>query len=204
MPQLERFSTESYEIEKHSAEPDGNIHLDEFKVREVIRVAQDGFGPTMSEEEIKNVVIPNTILFIAHRNRITVGFEASSYSKHPEMNDLYLAAGAVVKSEWGHGLFTLLNRLAVQDGLDQGFRNITARTQNPTIEGAIIRSLDLLRGDSQISEYTIKREFLEAQYGRMLTKEIPLSKNESINQIYAKLNYKRGDAYFLTFSVKRS
>ena len=204
MPQLERLSTPPYEIEQYSAEPDGNIHLDEFKLKEVIRVAQDGFGPTMSEEEIKRVVIPNTILFIAHRNRITVGFEASGYSKHPEMNDLYLAAGAVVKPEWGQGLFTLLNKLTVQDGLDQGFTNITARTQNPIIEGAIIRTLDLLREEHQISEYTIERRILERVYGRKLTKEMPISKIESINQIYAKLNYGRGDAYFLKFSVKRS
>jgi len=205
MPQLQRLNMPPYEIVKHGAETDGNLHLDEFEIKELVRIAKDAFDPTtMTEKEAREVIIPNTILFIAYNNAKIVGFEASSYSKHPKMNDLYLAAGAIARSEQDAGLFSTLNRLTVQDGLDQGYMTITARTQNPVIEGAIIRTLDLFRGEHQISEYTIEREIIEAQYGSMLTREIPLSKSESTNQIYAKLNYNRGDAYFLTFSLKRN
>jgi hypothetical protein len=206
MLQLERLNLPPYAIIKRKADVDRKIRLndlDEFEIKELVRVAKEGFGPTMPEEEVREVVFPNTVLFVAYKNGNTIGFEASDYSTH-QKDELYVAATAVIKVEQGKGLFTILNKLAIQDGLDEGFTNITTRTQNPNIDRSIIRTLDLFIKERQISEYSINRTMIEGKYGRMLTTERQFSNDESMNKIYEKLVPKRGDAYFITYAVKRS
>lgn len=202
MPELELFNRPPHVIIKYRAESDGKIRLIEPDIKELIRIAKDAFGKDMPDEDVKVRVKQNSVLLIANRNNIIVGFEASGYSIH-QQNGLYIAAVAVASSEQGQGLFNKLNKIVVEDGLNQGFTNITAYTQNPNVDKGMIVTLDTLKGERHFSGYTIMREKHEKHYTGLLTRERQFSKtDESMNKIYAELNSEKGDAYFLTYTIR--
>lgn len=200
MPRLKRFNIPPYEITKRTARSDGNIHPDKNTLKELIRVAKEGFGGSMPEEEIKRTILPNTELFIAYLDNVTVGLAAS---KHKD-GEIYLAAVAVVQEEQGKGLFHIFTKLCIEQGLDKGLTNLTTRTQNPHIEKGIRNVLEDLQRDSRISGYTIRRELLTGVYGRMLTSRRPITSDDTLHEIFSRLDYRRGDAYLITFSFEFS
>jgi hypothetical protein len=203
MPELERFNIPPHVIIKYKAESNGKISLIEPDIKDLIRIAKDAFRDDMPDKDVRSRVTQNSVLLIANRDNIIVGFEASGYSIH-QRNELYIAAVAVASSEQGQGLFRKLNKIVIEDGLNQGFTNITAYTQNPNVDKGMIATLDTLKGERQFGGYTIMREKHEKHYTGLLTRERQFSKtDESMNKIYAELNSEKGDAYFLTFSVKR-
>ena len=189
----------AYSLVKYIAGYEGKIHLNDTEFKDILRVAKDAFGPFMSESEVEKVVMPNTLLWIASRDNNVVGFTASSY-KH---DTIYLAAAAIVISEQRKGLYHVFNRLRIEDGLNKNFSIFTTRTQNPNVERGIIHALEILKSEHLISGYTIKHDILPSVYGRTLTRIVPKSSNEDINQIFSVLNYNRGDAFHITFSITR-
>ena len=152
----------------------------------------------MPEEEIRHVVLPNTELFIAYKFKETIGFAASRHKK----DEVYLAAAVISPSERGKGLYHVFNRIRIEHGLDKKLTNITTRTQNPRVERRITEVMDMLVIEHKINKYVINRELLKGIYGRMLTDSRPTVSDPNINNVFSRLNYERGDAYFITFSVQ--
>jgi hypothetical protein len=188
-----------YSLVKYTSGSEGKIPLNDTEFKDILRVAKDAFGPFMSESEVEKVVIPNNLLWIASRDNTVVGFTASSY-KH---DTIYLAAAAIVISEQRKGLYHTFNRLRIEDGLNKNFSIFTTRTQNPNVERGITHALEVLKSEHLISGYKIKHDIIPGVYGRTLTRTVPRSYNEDINQTFSVLNYERGDAFYITFSVTK-
>lgn len=200
MPRVGHLNIPPYEITKRTASADGLITLGKNAFRELVRVTREGFDKDMSEQEIREVVLPNTELFIAYKNNKPVGFTAA---KHRE-NEVYLAAAVIIPSERGTGLYTIFNRLRIEEGLSKGFTIISTRTQNPIVERRITSVLENLKMESKIIGYTVNRELLIGVYGRMLTGSRPESSDTNVNETFSRLNYEQGDAFFITFTVEHN
>lgn len=77
-------------------------------------------------------------------------------------------------------------------------------TQNPNIERSLQKILATLVSQGKISAYQLSRQKIEGLYGRMLTKKQPKCADIELNNIYASLNYQKGDAYCLKISLERA
>ena len=95
-----------------------------------------------------------------------------------------------------------MNRLRIKDGLKRGYNDFTVLTQNPRVERSIDRAMGTLCEEGLIAGYDVKRELIKKCYRRMMTDEIPRSSDERINNAFSVINYKKGDAFQITFSVK--
>lgn len=199
MPIVGRLDIPPYKLARHVPSVDGLIHLNKNTFKELVRLTREGFGTEMPEAEIRRVVLPTTELFFAYRDSKAVGFTAATH----KTNEVYLAAAAIIPSEQGKGLYNIFNRLRIESGIiTKGFTNITTRTQNPRVEKGITGTLETLKRENEISSYVITHELITGVYGRMLTKDRPLSSNADINRTYSKLDYEKGDGYFITFTVQ--
>jgi hypothetical protein len=199
MQQVMLVNIDTYSIKKYAVEPDERIRLESNELKSVVRIAKDAFGSSMPDNEVKRVIMPNTFLWIAYKEGIGVGFTAATQKQ----NEIYLAAAAIVKSERGKGLYPIFNKLRIEEGLNKNFSIFTTRTQNPNVERGITNTLEVLKSNHQIKGYVIKHDLVPGVYGRLLTEEIQKSPDSSINQTFSILNHKRGDAFYITFSVTR-
>lgn len=188
-----------YSITKHTADLDGKIRLNSDEFKSIVRIAKDAFGPSMSDDEVEKVVIPSTSLWIASKGGVDIGFTAATQKQ----NEFYLAAAAIIKKERGKGLYSIFNRLRLNEGLDKNFSVFTTRTQNPNVERGITVALESLKTEHCIEGYAIKHDIIPGVYGRLLTEKVQKSPYENITQIFSALNYERGDAFYITFSVTR-
>lgn len=198
---LESYDRGSYKIVKYVCDSESKkISLNEQLLDQLVGVARDGFGKDMSLNDIIDHIVPNSVVFVAYRDGVAVGFATSNY----EQNNLYLVGAVIYRSEQNKGLYRLLTLLRLEDGLRDNIFSVTTRTQNPHVERGITWALEKLSYKRGISGYEIRREKLDNVYEGMLTSDKPLTSDSVTNEIYSNLDYERGDAYFITFNLRRS
>ena len=76
---------------------------------------------------------------------------------------------------------------------------ILTRTQQPKVESKITQALEVAKLRREISDFKLSRTPLQGFYGRMLTAEKP---KLTSNSPYTKLDYGRGDAYVLEYTIE--
>lgn len=150
----------------------------------------------MPEKDVREVLARKGTLFVALDSKDEpVGFANTEYAKPI----VHLSGGVVGPDHQGNGLYALLTLTRLCNGISQGCYIVTTHTQNPVIEYTIANSLKMLVNLGNIGNFELLRRLTPNRYGRMLTRSMPHSKDESINMVYRKLNYARGDAYELLF-----
>ena len=191
----------AYTITKRRANYTGEVGISEELFKDVVRISRDSFAPVISDEEVKNLIIGNSLLLVAYNadSMQRVGFAASYYEK----NACYFSSSAIMKTEQGNGLYHMFNRLRIRDGLGNGFNTFTVTTQNPKVEKGIASAMNSFLEEGVIDGYSVQRDSIRGYYGRMLTTEVPRSSDECINRPFSYLNYERGDAFYLSFSVRK-
>lgn len=173
--------------------------MSEADIQGLVQLAVSTFGPGMSAEEVKEHILPVDRLYVARDNGAIVGFASLNFS--PDFS--YLAGTAVHPKKQGSGLYHDFAKERILDSLEKGLEKIKTRTQNPIIEHTLRNSFACLVQEKIIENFSFHRELLEGLYGRMLTKAIPKSRDMEVNNAYSSLNYARGDAFMLSFEVKR-
>lgn len=189
-----------YAITKHRAGYTGEVELKPKIFKEVIRVVKDSFAQDLSQGHLQKMIYGSSLLLVVSRadTNVKVGVASLSY----EDKECYFSCAAIVKSERGNGLYYVMNRLRIKDGLSRGYTAFTVLTQNPKVERSIARAMETLREEGLIAGHDVKRELIRKCYRRMLTDEVPKSSDERINNAFSVINYKKGDAFQITFSVK--
>ena len=191
-------TTNSYKIIKYVRKNEKQINIEKNTLEQLIRVAQNSFGSSMSRNEVINHLIPNDVIFIAYKNDLAIGFAGNIYKN----DNLYLSGAVLETIEQNKGLYKLLTTLRIEHGLEKNITSITTATQNPRVEKGIINVLNEFYSNNKINRYEVKRELLNSRYGRMLTEIRPYSLDQELNLIYSKLNYEKGDAFLITFTLK--
>ena len=191
----------TYKITKRKADYNGEVYISEELFKDGVRISRDSFAPVISDEEVKNLIIGNSLLLVAYNaeNMQRVGFAASYYEK----NACYFSSSAIMKTEQGNGLYYIFNRLRIRDGIGNGFNTFTVTTQNPKVEKGIASAMNSFLEEGFIDGYSVQRDPIRGYYGRMLTTEVPRSSDERINRPFSYLNYGRGDAFYISFLVRK-
>jgi hypothetical protein len=191
----------AYTITKRRANYTGEVGISEELFKDAVRISRDSFAPVISDEEVKNLIIGNSLLLVAYNayNMQRVGFAASYYEK----NACYFSSSAIMKTEQGNGLYHIFNRMRIKEGMSNGFNTFTVTTQNPKVEKGIASAMNSFLEEGVIAGYSVQRDPIRGYYGRMLTTEVPRSSDERINRPFSCLNYGRGDAFYISFSVRK-
>jgi hypothetical protein len=176
-------------------------------IGKLVDMAVESFGPTMLRSEVMERLSHSDLLFVAMDDKLSpIGFAGLEYKllNDPAKTKAMYLSGAVVKaSEQGTGIYNRLTLERLVLGMEFGnCHAATTRTQNPIVEYTICQSLNDLRKLGTIYNFYVTRSLSKNAYGRMLTKSIPKSKNESLNAEYGKLNYENGDGYELVFTIE--
>ena len=163
----------------------------------IVQVGLDAFGAGMTKEEILEHILPTDLLQIAYNKQGITGFATALFKK--ETIDL---VGAAVKREaQGSGIYSHFSLRRINFGLNRGRNKVQLRTQNPKVELGVRLCLDSLVEVGLISDYQVNRELRRGLYGRMLTAVQPSCGIERIDSTYASLQYQRGDAFALEFTL---
>ena len=198
------YATETknaYKITKRRAGYTGEVGITEELFKDLVRVSQDSFAPAISEDEVKIMITGVSLLLLAYNadNLQRVGFATSYYEK----NTCYFSSAAIINSEQSNGLYYLFNRWRIREGFGNGYNTFTVTTQNPKVEKGITRAMRSFLEEGTIDGYSVQRDHIRGYYGRMLTTEVPRSSDESINRPFYSLDYGRGDAFYISFSVRK-
>ncbi len=191
----------AYRITKRRADYTGEVGISEELFKDAIRISRDSFASVISEDEVKNLITGCSLMLVAYNtdNMQRVGFAASHY----EGNTCYFSSAAIMKSEQSNGLYHIFNRWRIKEGLGNGFNIFTVTTQNPKVEKGIASAMYAFLEKGTIDGYSVQRDQIRGYYGRMLTTEVPRSSDESTNRIFSHLDYNRGDAFYISFSVRK-
>ena len=198
------YATETknaYKITQRRAGYTGEVGIHDELFKDLTRIARDSFAPVISDDEVKTMVTGVSLMLLAYNtdNLQRVGFATSYYEK----NTCYFSSAAIMNSEQSNGLYYLLNRWRIREGLGNGYNTFTVTTQNPKVENGITRAMRSFLEEGTIDGYSVQRDSIRGYYGRMLTTEVPRSSDESINRPFYSLDYGRGDAFYISFSVRK-
>ena len=187
-----------YEITKYEKK-EGKIDLPRRTLDQLVKVTIDTFGPGMGRNEVEEHVFAGDLLYVASDIEGMVGFASAEFNY--EDHSLSLAGAVVHPKVQKHGIYKDFTALRIKDGLEKNYFFINTTTQNPKIEYAIRSVLEDFVSSEAIKGFLLHRKRIHSLYGRMLTSEIPLSKDKNLNELYSKLNYSVGDAYSLSFNL---
>ena len=198
---ISRVSTEKYAITQQKAVWGKTVDIDRSELKDVMRVAKNAFTHTASERWITSLLTSNNLLLSACRKdtNTKVGFAASEY----HTDECHLVTAFIAQSEQNNGVYYMFNKLRINDGLEEGFSIFTVTTQNPNVERGLLKAMQYFIDKGNLSAFSLTRELKRRTLPKMLTPYIPKSPDESINSNYYSLNYKKGDAFRLTFSATR-
>ena len=190
-----------YEITQQKAVWGKSIDMPKAELKDAIRVAKNAFTSTTSERWITNLLTANNLLLSVHRKNpnAAVGFAASEY----HTDECHFVTAFIAKPERGNGIYYMLNKLRISDGLEEGFSVFTVTTQNPNVERGLSRAMHYFVNQGSISSYSLTRELKRRTLPRMLTPDVPKCPDQNLNEHYLSLNHKKGDAFKLAFSVVR-
>ncbi|MFI5412749.1 MAG: hypothetical protein ACHQX1_02565 [Candidatus Micrarchaeales archaeon] len=187
-------------------------HIDAKLLDQLLKLGVRTFGPGMTEEEVREHVVKNDVLFVLYdSNMVAIAFAGLTRAKDNKtgtmLNGAYLSGAVVAAEAQGFGLYKELAKLRIRYSIEKfGLKSgaeITTRTQNPRIEEGINAALKygISTIECSVLLSSMSREYRRALFGRMLTKEVPRSNSDRINRAYSELNYASGDAYLLTFTI---
>lgn len=198
---ISKYGDKKYAIAQQKAAWGRSIDINKSEIKDVMRVAKNAFTQTTSERWITSLLTANNLLLSAYRKdtEAKVGFAASEY----QSDECHLVTAFIARSEQNQGIYYMFNKLRILDGLDEGFSIFTVTTQNPNVERGISRAMQYFVDQGNLSSYSLTRELKRRTLPKMLTPHVPKCPDESINSNYLQLNYKKGDAFRLTFSVAR-
>ena len=198
---ISKESVGKYSITKHKAAWGNSVDIDKSEFKDVIRVAKNAFTTTTSERWITGLLTANNLLLSAYRRdtNAKVGFAASEY----HTDECHFVTAFIARSEQSNGIYHMFNKLRISDGLDEGFSIFTVTTQNPNVERGVSKAMEYFTDQGNISSYSLTRELKRRTLPKMLTQFVPKCQDQDLNELYLTLNYKKGDAFRLTFSVTR-
>jgi hypothetical protein len=199
MPSIE--CNGKYEIIKQKSAWGKSIDIDKSELKDAIRVAKNAFTNNTSDRWIARLLATNNLLLSACRKdtKTAVGFAASEY----QTDECHFVTAFVAKPDRGNGIYYMLNKLRISDGLGEGFSVFTVTTQNPNVERGLLRAINYFIDQGSISSYSLTRELKRRTLPRMLTPDVPKCPDQNLNEHYLSLNHKKGDAFKLAFSVER-
>ncbi|MGD9129320.1 MAG: hypothetical protein PVJ09_02440 [Candidatus Woesebacteria bacterium] len=122
-------------------------------------------------------------------------FQSSEFS---DVQGCYLAGATIDKERQGTGFYKKMNEGRVGIALDRKLPLIFTRTQNPRVQAGIQAVLESYKERGLIADYKLDRILIPGCYGHMLTKERPFCDGVSFDE----LDYDKGDAYVLLFSLQ--
>ena len=94
---------------------------------------------------------------------------------------------------------------AVSNAKEKKALSIYAHTQSPRIEAGIVSGLNARIKEGEIVGFTLTRVKKPFSDGRMQTKEKPKPcRIKEIDEAYSELDYEKGDAFSLTFTLQFS
>lgn len=131
-------------------------------------------------------------------------FDVSSLPNKPR---IYFAGAAIAKEAQGQGLYEQMNRERMNILMDEhqvdGF---FTRTQNPLVETGLTHTLEGLKRQGRVSDFSLKRIKMPKAYkaGMLTGEKPPRSKDASIQEAYDSLNIEEGDAYVLIYTLEDS
>jgi hypothetical protein len=167
-----------------------------------------GFVPT--DDDVRRH-LHGDVLTLGFRNEIVVGFNCIEFKSPKEVwgglitdhelpsdPGVYLAGVLIDGSAQKSGFYQRMNKDRVTRGVEKGFNIIFTETANPNVEAGIKDTLDSMKENGQIVDYSMEdRIYLKALYGRRMYTEAP--KNAKVS--FDDLNYDAGDAYAIIFHL---
>ena len=186
-------------------------HLPPEEIAGIVMCIDRAFGGGITEEDAEHHMSGGQIL-VAKRpigsEHETIGFSSTSINipaaefKVPGLSTnhaLYFAGAAIAKHIQGNGLYERMNALRLDYGLSHDLDLVYTRTQNPRVEEGITSSIDTLVAAGQVRGYKVGHYICRGVYGKMLTKEKPVSKHLS----YDFLDYEAGDGMIITWQLEK-
>ncbi len=175
---------------------------------EIVQCARAGFGdPSMSKKEIHDHLV-GTVDVVTDISGKVVGFgstvhrcpqEVSNGALQPSTPKPYFAGSVIDPVYQGSGAYDRIIDARLQRVFTSRAPAVLTRTQQPKVEAKITQALEIAKLRKEISDFRLSRTPLTGFYGRMLTAEKPKVNSTSP---YAKLNYGRGDAYVLEYTIE--
>ncbi len=156
------------------------------------------FGSGMTHDEVREHILDADTLFVAYERDKPVGFAGIV-----EQTDtsFYFSAAVVDPEKRKSGLYKELTRLRLDMAISEGGKDINTRTQNPIVEKTIQDILEDMIAVGKINGYSVSHSYKPAVFGRLLTNDIPKSGNQRLDEAYSTLDYTRGDAFLINFSL---
>jgi len=167
-----------------------------------------GFIPT--DNDVRRH-LHGDVLTLGFRNETVVGFNAIEFKSPeavwgglkpnrtlPSKTGVYFSGALIDGSAQKSGFYQHMTEQRVIRGIEKGFKIVFTETQNPNIEAGIIKTLESMKSEGTIKDYSMEdRILIPGLYGRCMYKEVP--KNAKVS--YDELNYQAGDAYGLIFHL---
>lgn len=181
--------------------------LDPSIVQGIIRCVSSS-GMRTTEEDILNHIQGDVItIYRDDQSGEVFAFSSTAFGTpnellgSSEISDTYgcyLVGATVSKDKQGMGLYKKMNERRIGFAVDRQLPLVFTRTQNPRVQSAMQGVLDGMREEGRIAGYTLERILVPGHYGKMLTQEKPQDDKLSFDE----LDYERGDAYLLLFSLE--
>lgn len=189
-----------------------DVRIGEATIQQILACRNtSGFVPTDADvrKHLKGDVLS---IHYGENSKRVVGFDSIEFKSpkdgfegipgvnyaFPEQMAVYFAGALVAGEAQKSGLYTTITQERVRRGLEKGLHLVFTETQNPNIEAGIKNTLEIMKSEGEIKDYSMnERVLLPNLYGRCMYKEIPT--NEKIS--YDELNYNAGDAYALVFNL---
>jgi hypothetical protein len=107
----------------------------EIFLRDTLQLARAGFGPGVTEEDVKNhVLMTPTIVYLIEEEGKSIGFSSYREFEFGSENILYLDGIVVQPSQQGKGLFKKINDIQLGQ---EDYTLLATRTQSPVIYRAL-------------------------------------------------------------------
>lgn len=169
-----------------------------------------GFIPT--DNDVRRH-LHGDVLTLGFRDGKVIGFNAIDFKSPravwaglvpdemlPADEGVYFSGALIDGSAQKSGFYRQMNEQRIARGAERGLNLVFTETQNPNVEAGIVNTLDSLKADGTIMDYSMEdRMLLPGLYGRCMYQEVPTNTRVSYDQ----LNYQAGDAYGLIFHIAR-
>ena len=207
-----------YKIKKIDCPAALGVKEKEDLVGELTKIARNAFGTKVTEEDVRNHIIPVSTMILAEliETGKTVGFATTSHYCFEDFSAIYLVGTCVLREYQGNGIFSDLLESAVEAECQKTQKPeiFVTRTQSPVLYAGIKK----LIGDCQDERFRTVGENFAHMFGGELTEDfvmkkayglqmydvIPRSKNEKDNELFdGLLDYKRGDAIVVVGKLKK-
>lgn len=166
-------------------------------------------GLDTTQEDILNHMAGDIVaVFEDPQTQRILGFSSTRFgspreilesAEFPAVPGCYFSGATVVKEKQSNGLYRQMNARRIEHALRRGSEIVFTVTQNPRVESTIRSVLTELTQNGIIAGYAVDRTLIPGCYGKMLTREKPVDDQIS----YDELDYPKGDAYALFFSLQK-